>query len=575
MDALRRAFSSIGTTLSRLDASQKLLIGAIAIILAMTLFLVQLYSGQRDMVPLMPGEPADRQAIALQFVQDNGIDHDQEGGQVLVPRGERRLLLARMADASVLPGDSRVLFDNLIEKQSWTLSQRQNQQLEIVAVQNELAAIIGKMKGIRSASIILNLPEKRGLGQPSAAPSATATVFPETALDQNTVDAIAQLVAGARGINPASVRVIDGTSNRQLRARDEENMSASTYLEYVAAIESRKQRQIHDMLSAYIPGVIVSVHAQVDVTRRRTERNAILPEGKGSASMLKNEETTQSTERMASSGGEPGARSNTREDISGVGAGAGGSSQTTSTSEFDPQFGREHTIVEDPRGNPTKINAVVNIPRTYFTTLWKSQSAAGGAAGDAAAGAGGAGGVGGGQAGAAEPTDEQLKPIIEAETTRIRREVELQIDTSAGDQTIKGEVQVSMVPVVESLTPAAAGASAVLGVPMGTIAMEGAIKTIALGGLAVVALGMVVFTALKSTKREPLPSAEELVGAPPQLSGDADLIGEAIEADSVLQGLELSDEEMKSRKLEEQVTDLVEDKPEDAARVLGRWIAGT
>jgi flagellar biosynthesis/type III secretory pathway M-ring protein FliF/YscJ len=86
---------------------------------------------------------------------------------------------------------------------------------------------------------------------------------------------------------------------------------------------------------------------------------------------------------------------------------------------------------------------------------------------------------------------------------------------------------------------------------------------------------MVVFTALKAGKREKLPTAEELVGVPPALAGESDVIGEAVEADSVLQGIELSDDEMKSRKMMEQVEDMVKEKPEDAARLLGRWITGT
>ncbi len=43
-------------------------------------------------------------------------------------------------------------------------------------------------------------------------------------------------------------------------------------------------------------------------------------------------------------------------------------------------------------------------------------------------------------------------------------------------------------------------------------------------------------------------------------------------AEASLDGLELSDEDMRRRSMEEQVGELVDENPEDAARLLGKWI---
>lgn len=568
MESLRRALAVVSAAMAKLTMSQRLLIGAVGVVLAMTLFLVQLYTSTPALVPLLgAGVPADEQQRAVTFLRTSGIEHTvSETGEVMVAPGRVTGILAQMAEAGAMPSDTTVLFDSLIDKQSWVLSQRQNQQLETIAVQNELSAIIGKMTGVRSARVILNLPERRSLGQPATVPTASVTVFPTAPLKQDTVDAIAQLVAGARGIDASRVRVIDGATNRQFRARDESSLNAGSYLEYVAAIEDRKQAQIYDMLSSYIPGVVVAVHAQVDLTSRRRETSQVLPEGKGSVSFLVSEESTERQDREASQGGEPGPRSNTREDISGAG-GAGGatSTETKTDTQFRPEAGRQVEVVNDPRGNPTKINAVVNVPRGYFVEMWRSRRPAQ----DAAAPAGG-------DTAAPEPPEGELKPLIDEEVARIRRDVELQIDTAAGADTVKGEVQVSMIPVMALLAaPAAAGAGGFLGVPAGSPAMEGLIRTVALGALTLVAMGLVVMTAMRASRRESLPSAAELVGVPPALESTGDLVGEAAEADSVLQGIELSDDEMKHRKMMEQVAEMVQEKPDDAARLLGRWITGT
>ncbi|PKL33885.1 MAG: hypothetical protein CVV40_00280 [Planctomycetes bacterium HGW-Planctomycetes-2] len=562
MQRLRQTFATVSAASQRLTVSQKLLIGTVAILMVMTLFLIQVYTGGRESVSLLPGKSPEEQAAAAAFLRTRNVPFTSApSGEVQVPAGQEDMLRAQMAEGNVLTGDNRVLFDNLIGKQSWTMSQQQNAMMETIAVQNELAKIIANMSGVRSASVILNLPQRRGLGQPRTAPSASATVFPTRPLSQETVDTIAHLVASSRGIDPAAVRVIDGLTNRQFKARDEDSFVGGAYLEYVAKLEERKRAQLVDMLSPYIPGVIVTVHAQVDLTRRRITTDNVFPEGKGSGSILVSEQSTERDDRQPSSGGEPGVRSNTGADIAGLGGPQGSvSKETRSDSQFQTKFGGSTEIKEDPRGNPTKINAVVNIPRSYFVEVWRTLQPAPAQGGDKPA----------------EPGEADLQPIIVSETARIKAEVETQIDTSAGADTFKGEVQVSMIPmIVAAIGPGGAAGpdnASALSIPMGGLAMTGMVKTAALGGVALLALGLVVMTAMRATRRETLPTAAELVGLPPALDGASDLVGEAGEADSVLQGLELTDDEMRHRKMMEQVSELVGEKPSEAARILGRWM---
>jgi flagellar biosynthesis/type III secretory pathway M-ring protein FliF/YscJ len=138
----------------------------------------------------------------------------------------------------------------------------------------------------------------------------------------------------------------------------------------------------------------------------------------------------------------------------------------------------------------------------------------------------------------------------------------------------EGEVKVSMIPVLPDMllmSPGAAGASAGgLFSPGG--AMGEMVKSIAVGGLAVVSLGLVLLTAMRANKREDLPSASELVGIPPALHGDSDVVGEAGEADSVLAGVELTEDDLKVREMLDQISSLVGDQPDAAARLITRWV---
>lgn len=562
MGAFRRALATIQTYLGRLSVSQKLLVGSLAVIMLMTLFVVRQYASTPENVALLePNASADRQAKALQFVQANFIPHTVDGaGVVRVPAGRQYAVLAQMSQQGKLPDDNHLLFDSLISRQSWTQTYQQNATMEAVAVQNELSRIISQMDGIESANVIMDVPKARGLGQPRTNPTAAVTVFATRGLDQNAVDAVAHLVASARsGLSIDHVRVIDGRSRRQYRARDEKSAASASYHEFQSAVEERKQRQLYDMLSAYIKGVVVTVHAQVDVTRKTTTTRTVLPSGKGSESLVKSETNTEKKSSQASQGAEPGVRSNVGADVAAAASPAGTSTADTETrTEFEPKFGEKSELVDDPRGFATKINAVVNIPRSYFAEIWRAQQASPEAAGA--------------DAKPTEPKDTDLKPIMDSETARIKREVALQIDTSAADRTFPGEVEVSMIPVALAADSAPVEKAGFISFGSGSLAVGELVKTVGLGGMAVLALGLVVMTAFKGVKPTKLPTAAELVGVPPVLAGDSDIVGEAGEADSVLAGIELSDDEMKQRKILEQVEAVAKDRPRDAASIIARWM---
>ncbi|MEQ8844127.1 MAG: hypothetical protein RIB58_04660 [Phycisphaerales bacterium] len=564
MGQLKRVLETIQTQFGRLSPTHKLLIGSLAVLMAMSLFLVHQYTSEPAMVPLLPGASSEDQAAAAQFVKSRGHRHRiAPDGQVLVSPGAEFLLLAEMADYGSLPHDTTSVFDAMIEKQSWQRTSQQNDQIEVVTVQKGLEEIIARMPGVKSARVILDIPRQRSFGEPRQAPTAAATVFTDSGIDQKFADTIANLVAGSRaGLTVDRVRVIDGATNRHFRASDDDDIAATNYLEMTLAMERKKQTQIYDMLAPYIPGVIVTVHVQADNTRRTRQGRTVRPEGKGTENLLTMEEGYSREDIDAPRGGEPGLRSNTAEDITtGGGEAVTKSTESRSTTEFTPSFGFEEEQTVDARGYPTKINAVVNVPRSYFVRIWQNQQAAGAAAG-------------GDPNAPAEPSDPELQTLVDAETKRIADEVRLQIDTSTVEGAEQGEVRVSMIPEVlgPGIDVTSAGGGFLGAIAGGEMTVGGLVRTVGLGLLALVSLGLMVLTAVKANKRDELPSAEDLVGLPPALRDDMDLVGEAMEADGVMSAVELSDDEMRVRRMQEQVGQLIESDPNGAAKLVGRWI---
>ena len=566
MDRLGRILARIRSSLSTLTVTQKLLIGSLVVVMAMALFLVTLWTAKPTMVELLPVDSPEAQARAEAYLRDRSLPYKMgPGGKVLVPAGTQGVLVAQMGQEGALPDDTSLLFSNLAAKTSWTWSAADKKQFEMIALQNELSKVISQFRGIRKASVIIDVPAPSGLGMAARRPTASATVFTETGgpIDQNTVDAIANLISSARaGLDIDNVRVIDGSTNQQRRARNEEMAGASTYLEHAAKVEDRTRDRLLTMLG-YIPGVVIAVNAQVDVRRTVSETNRVLEAGKGTVTAPVRETSEERNETQPRAGAEPGVRSNVGLDINRVAGNAAQFSEKRSDAEMETEFGRTTERVVDPRGMPLKINATINIPRSYFAALWRAEST------PPAAGAA-----------PADPTDADLQAVMTREMTRIRADVQPQVDSSAGAPEgagSAGEVVVSMIPDLERLMggglESAVEAGGLGGVAaLGSSPITGAVKTGALGLLAVVAMAMMLMMVRKATKSEPLPSAEELVGVPPALQRGNDVVGEADEADSALAGIELSDDHIKSRKLREQVDELVKSNPDDTALLLNRWI---
>jgi hypothetical protein len=142
------------------------------------------------------------------------------------------------------------------------------------------------------------------------------------------------------------------------------------------------------------------------------------------------------------------------------------------------------------------------------------------------------------------------------------------------------QVSVSMIPV--DLALASTGAAGVLSggggggsgsggsLPLGL--SVGLVENVLLGGMALLAMGMMVMMVKKTARKAELPTAEEIVGLPPALETKNDLIGEADESDSPMMGIEVDDAEVRTGKMLEQVNDFVKGSPDGAAKLLNRWI---
>lgn len=556
MGKLQGVLNTIGTNLKGLSQTQKLLIASLCVIVAMTLFLVMQYAGRGQMVELMADDPQQRILMSLRAA---GFDAESKDGKVMVSPADRSAAIAALSQTGDLPSDSTVLFNNLIGTQDWRNSAEKDKQQYIFALQNELGRVISQFRDVASASVIMHAPDAPGLGRAAREPTASVTVFTSTGgpLPQATVDAVARLVAGSRaGLKTSNVSVIDGTTGRPRKVTDDSDLVSSNYLEHQTVVE-RETREKLEALLAYIPGVMVAVTAQVDVTRISSQTQKHLPKNEGTISLPRRSESSSTSQSETSNAAEPGMRSIAAMDINSAGSGSGTKmEQEDATEEFQNAIGVEVTNKQDPRGMPTALAASINIPEDYVEQLVRKAK-------------------GGADQGEVVISREDLEAKFAEIEKQVASSIQPHLRTRLDDGSVNaGEVFVSMVPIA-LLTPGSASEAGIMGVfSSGPLALAngGIVEKVVLAALAVVALAMMLMMIKRSGKPMELPTAQELVGVPPALEFDSDVIGEAEERDAPMAGIEIDDDEVKVQKMLEQVAELVAQNPDGAAGLLQRWI---
>ena len=588
MDRLRTLLVGIHKQLGLLTVTQKLLIASLCVLALMTFFLISQYAGAPATVALLPGGTAEDQQKAAAFLKQRGFDIKiASDGKVMMLPDQRYIALAAMTKEQQLPSDKKLMFESLVTQTSWIEDLQTKKTKRNYALQNELNKIIRAM-GFDDAAVIIDVPiDSGGIGAAARKPVAQVTVFPPSGqgLEQGSVNALADIVGGSvAGLSPREIAVIDGRSRRSYKAVSADDLAfgGGAYIEQAAKVEKRLHEKIVEHLR-FIPEVSVGVNAIVDAVKRERERSHVLPKGQGSLSMPTEETSATTTSSNNAKGGiEPGVQANTGADLNRGGGGGGGDSSNneTSTVKSSVMFGNEITKEREAMGRPTKINVTVNVPREYVAAIWKQNVAP----------AAPAAGATGGAAASAEPSEKDIAdtfdksvraqiegmilPLVETEGSMASAAI------SGAAQLVSGTVKVSLIPISMANMGGGmggAGGSTKTGLMGGggtfmSLLDGGIIKTLALGVLAVVALGMMFTMVRKAGKAPTLPTAEELVGIPPALEPGTEVVGEAVEGDTAMIGIEIDDQSLKTGKMLEEIGTLVKNNPQTAASVFNRWL---
>ncbi len=543
MQFLRNSWTQVKVYLEGMSPSQKWLILALLVVLLLTGFIVAQYAGSPQMMPIT-GFAGDRPAEAVNRLKAAGIPVKLEGNQVLVAQDRHVDALVVLQQTQLMGHDTAAAFDQMLGSSNMWQDSALRKMSALVAKQKVLSSIVGKMRGVKSADVVISMPEDQGFGRTFVRPSAAVSVVMHGSgrVDKNLVHAVAGMVSGAVAeMQPQDVVVIDAGINRQFTVKSEDQFGGDEAIEQIQRAEQYHREKIENMLR-YIPGVIVAVNVQIDNVHKHTSESVQYSESEP-LRRERDEERIRKDRRVSE---EPGARPNTGLDA-GVSANTGSEeTETIAEREYADKLvtGKEQKVMV---GRQTRqINVSINVPRTFFVALWRQTQPADKA--DAA------------------PTDADLEPIRDAHLAQIVTQVEPLI--TAGENGVVRAAMIydaSMLGVAAAQDTAAAGVGALLTTSPWT-------KPAFVGLLAMAALGFMLYTVRKATRREPLPSIEELAGVPPELPAEDELIGEAGEINATLAGVELDPEELRFREMAGQISEMIKANPQEAGNLIGRWV---
>lgn len=540
MDFLKQYWTQIQAQLSALDRKSRVLIVSLTVILLLTGFLIVYFASTPDYVTL-DGFAAANQSEVVARLEARGINVKTEGTSIMVKASQRMQAISVLAESQLLAEDTTSAFDDYIEKQNLWRSDPQDERAMLVARAKVLGQMVRRMKGVQSAEVVIDKPKANPFGQRSSNPTATVTVQLSKAgnMPKPMVDAIAGLVSGAVArMTPRDVQVIDMNNGRSFTVESEDQLLASTAMETMALMEKQYLDKVNGVLSPYIPNVIVGVNVEIDPKAREEIIQHTYQTDPG-LQMKRSQEEENLTRR---NGGEPGIRSNVGQSIEGGSSDITESKRTDDQQQFYEQKWTGSTRITNVGHLPKTIGVTVNVPRSYFVNVYLQSIA------DAKE----------------DPSDEDLQPVISSQLTKIQEQVQPLVSPEGSNH--KGIVQVNMIYDQLASEPQTAGGGGVLGMMDSEYA-----QPVGIVALSVVTLGLLFAMVRKATQAEPLPTIEEIAGVPPTLPTDEDLIGEVEESELDLAGVEVDEAELESRRMADQISELIKSNPLEASNVFKRW----
>ena len=378
MEQLRALGAQLLAIWSQLGVNQKLTVTASGFIVVVTLAVVVFFTSRTDFVLLYGGlDPKDAgDVVAVLDEQSVPYEAGAGGTSIKVPRSQvhslRMTLASRGLPKSSGDGKGYELFD---EKNTISMSDFVQQVNKKRAIEGELGRSISMISGVKSARVMVVMPETRLIVDDNKKPTASVMVnlSQEGMVDQQAVNSIRFLVANSvPGLQHNHVSVVDNFGNT-LSANEEGGTftaMASNRLTARRNLELYLASKVESMLAGVLgPNQVqVTVSAEMDHDQITHTSEIYDPDGSVTNSVTEKIENTGNSK--PSPGGLVGTPVNANASTNNLAGGAlSNNEQNKSESVIQLNNSRTTTNVVKAAGEIRRLTASVLVnqgtdPRT-------------------------------------------------------------------------------------------------------------------------------------------------------------------------------------------------------------------
>ncbi len=578
MGALQRTVAQVAQRLRDVTVSQRVALLLGGILVAVSLVWLLHWAATPALVPLLDQDLQPEEIAQLRSgLELLGERSEVRGGRVMVRAGaNRQALIAQLHQQQRLPADTSTAFANLIKQSDPWISMEESNRRWTFALQQALEQVLRQFNGVKNANVFLNLGthgKSFTRTPPPSSASVTLLMKPGEEVSRSLALAAARLVSGAvAGLPAHNVEVVDATTGRVALDWDSEQDVTSQLERKLAKEELRYAQKIRQQVPD--PKALVSVQVELNSTSRNTSTEQPL------RGVARTERTTREETTRGRSSEPPGVQPN-------VGLAAGGSavSETHSqeTSETEAEVGMAKKVEATPAGDVEKVTVAISLSHSYLEGVFRRANPD-----------------------AQQPTDQQIEEVFQRERSRLLSQVV---------QLVKPQAEENVAISRYYDTPPEAGLAASAGTLDEAIDL---MKTYGpqsgLAVLAVVALALMLRLSRKSGANETfgleLGLPEEAIEAakaaaadvsklvsrpgyreslrdagkaeapgswtrssgPPAESELAAPVEQAAATDGVLVAQEVDPSTVQTRKMLDQVAQMVDSDPEVVSAVIEQWL---
>lgn len=380
MDFVNKAYAQAAELFRSLSVGARVATAALLALVVVSLvylFQYQITSGDEFLLDGRLFSNSELKEIEAAFAQAGLGRSTVVGNRIRIPRGQKEVYLAALADGNALPADFYKFLDEAVSSDSPFASKQSQELKRWNAKQKELALIIGRMRGIDSAAVQYDEDVKRGLTHEK---QKTAMVAVQSAgrLDNDQIRSIRNIIASAYGMDRRNITITDiatGLTYGGAIGPDGVPEDESLYASHKQKYERDWKEKIEQQLSM-IPGVIVGVNVELNPVVEHT--TSLVKYDPKPVSVNTTEFSKEASSQAPGIGGRVGAApngiSNAPVSVQQTVAGGAESQTTESRSSNQSVPGFEQQLLKESALIPKRATASIEVPASYFVTIWKQRN---------------------------------------------------------------------------------------------------------------------------------------------------------------------------------------------------------